>query len=133
MNRILTVVMGVMLAWGLAGCDVDHDENIYCEAEIALQLPDNAQIALLRPDTDLEGTFFRNLNTQIEYTIPTFVNNRATARVQKGIYLIAFEGEAVMADGTVRSVRLADYSVTREAIYLLGDYESVTLNLSYLQ
>lgn len=116
----------------LTSCEVDGGENIYSEVDFSVCLPDSAQIAILRIDYTLEGTFLRNINTRHEYTLPAFINNRCHIRLRKGIYVLSFDGTATLADGTVRRVRFAGHSVNRDALSLTGDYETILLNLAYL-
>ena len=76
----------------LTSCEVDGGENIYSEVDFSVCLPDSAQIAILRIDYTLEGTFLRNINTRHEYTLPAFINNRCHIRLRKGIYVLSFDG-----------------------------------------
>ena len=68
-----------------------------------------------------------------EYTLPAFINGSCHIKLRKGIYLLSFDGDATLADGTVRRVRFAGHSVNRDALPLIGDHETVLLNLAYLQ
>lgn len=117
----------------LTSCNVDGGENIYSEVEFSVCLPDNAHIAVLRIDYTLAGTFFRNINTRSEYILPAFINNSCHIKVRKGVYVISFDGDATLDDGTVRRIRSAGHSVNRDALTLMNDNESVLLNLDYLQ
>lgn len=117
----------------LTSCKVDGGENIYSEVDFSACLPDNAQIAVLRIDYTLAGSFLRNINTDYEYTLPAFINGSCHIKLRKGIYLLSFDGDATLADGTVRRVRFAGHSVNRDALPLTGDHETVLLNLAYLQ
>ncbi len=128
-TRLLYILIMCIFCFG---CSSDEPEEICCTAELTVQLPTNDLIVLLRPDYTTDATFMRNINTGREYTIPTFVNNRTEVRVQKGVYILAFDGDATMADGTVRRVRCTGYSVMRESVKLLGDSESLTLTLTEL-
>ena len=116
----------------LASCEVDGGENIYSEVDFSVRLPDDARIAVLRIDYTLAGTFLRNINTRYEYTLPVFIDSRCHIKVRKGIYVLSFDGDATLADGTVRRVRFAGHSVNRDALSLTSDHESVLLNLAYL-
>lgn len=129
---IFKIFLCLVSVAGFSACSDDNPDNNYTNVEMKVALPSGEQIVLLTPDNGNAGTFLRNVNNYFEYEIPVFVDNRATMRIEKGVYIMAFDGSATMADGTIRRVRMTAHSVMRDAIELTSDNESITLPLSFL-
>ena len=108
------------------------EESVFTEVDIELVLPDGRNAVLLTVEGDENVSFFRNLNTKENYAYPRFVNCRGSMRVQKGVYLLGFDALADFGDGTVRRVRSASHRQLADAVYLIGDKETLVLKLTYL-
>ena len=53
-------------------------------------------------------------------------------KLQKGVYLIAFDADATFADGTTARVRCSGYSAAETAAELLDDNETIVLRLTQI-
>jgi len=76
---------------------------------------------------------FRNLNTGIDYTFPVFVNNTCTMQVQKGVYMIAFDGQVMFQDGNLANVRFTAWKNPINAVSLLKDNETLEIELKLMK
>ncbi|MCM1224675.1 MAG: hypothetical protein NC548_60530 [Lachnospiraceae bacterium] len=93
---------------------------------------DSDLIEIVRPDNGQPTTFLTDINNKRLYQIPTFINNRATVRVEKGVYVMAFDADAVMPNGTVKRVRMLGHSVMRDALTFDKPHQTVTLKIIIL-
>lgn len=123
----------LLLALLAVSCGKVEQEDLLCTVTVECTFPDGANAITLEVDSAPAGNYFRNMNTLEDFPIPTIVNNRCTMRVLKGAYLVAFDGTATFADGTVRNVRCAGHSVPAQCVELLTDEASLTLELVYLR
>lgn len=126
-----TLFIACLLAL-LCGCSKPVEQNLYSQVTLQLELPDGRQAVSVTVDPALPGNQFRNLNTGINYPYPTFVNNQGRLQVQKGVYVIAFDGEALFADGSRARVRFSSWGSPSTAVNLMGDTESLQLKLTLL-
>jgi len=131
MKHICAAVLCLLAAVALPACD-DAPDDIYADVEMLLVAPGGERLVMVRPDNGEPSTFLRDINNKREYPMPLFVDNRAEVRLERGVYIMAFDGEAVMADGKVRRVRMTGHSVMRDAIILNNARETVTLNVIFL-
>lgn len=102
-------------------------QNLFCR--VTLQVEPGRPMVALTVDNNVEGNYFRNLNTGETYPFPVFVNGKCELQVLKGVYVLAFDGVAAYADGTARRVRSAQYATMLDAVALTGDSAVVTLHL----
>lgn len=102
-------------------------QNLFCR--VTLQVESEEPIVALTIDNNLEGNYFRNLNTNETYDYPTFVNGKCEMLVLKGVYVLSFDGTAAYADGSARRVRMARHSAALSALTLTDDEQVVTLPL----
>ena len=117
----------------LCSCTKDVEENILCTVTLHASLPDGSQIVSMTVDPTMPGNMFRNLNTGINYTFPVFVNNACSLQVQKGVYLIAFDAQAMLKDGSMRNVRFTAWKNPLSAVSLLKDTELLEIELILLK
>ena len=130
-SRIVALALCVFAAFGFSACS-DDTADIYADVEMLLAAPDGELIQIVRPDNGQATTFLRDINNNRVYAIPSFIDNRATVRVEKGVYVMAFDGEAVMPDGTVRRVRMTGHSVIKDALTFNEAKVTITLNIFFL-
>ena len=121
----------ILLAFLLLSCSKAPVRPLWCAVELEAVLPGGTAIRSISVDSSLPGNFIRNLNTGEEYAIPAFVSGRASLQVLKGYYLIAFDGEATLSDGSVVRVRSAQYNSTTTAAALTDN--AVRLELTLLR
>lgn len=131
LNKILTLVLALLSALALASCH-DEPDDIYADVEMLLQAPAGERLAMVRPDNGQPSTFLLDINNRRRYQLPLFVDNSARMRVERGVYVMAFDGEATMADGQVRRVRMIGHSVMREALFINKARVIVTLKVIFL-
>lgn len=115
-----------------ASCDESTDQNIYAQVTMVAELSDGRSIVRMEVDESLEGTYLRNINNRMEYEFPLFINNCGSVKLQKGVYLIAFDADAIFADGTTARVRCSSYSAAETAAELLNDNETIVLYLTQI-
>ena len=117
----------------LCSCTKPAVDNLYCQLSLQATLPDGRQAVSITVDPALPGNQLRNLNTGISYPFPTFVNNLGSLQVQKGVYVISFDGDALFADGSHATVRFSAYGTPATAVNLMGDTEVLDLKLTILR
>lgn len=117
----------------LCSCERNSGAEIFTTVTLHAVMPDGSNIVSMKISGDLPGNFLRNLNTRQEYEFPVFVNGSCTLRLLKGIYLIAFDADAVFADGTVKRVRSYSHSNPDKGAVLLDEEETVELELVVLR
>ena len=117
----------------LCSCTKPAVDNLYCQLNLQAILPDGRQAVSITVDPALPGNQLRNLNTGISYPFPTFVNNLGSLQVQKGVYVISFDGDALFADGSHATVRFSAYGTPATAVNLMGDTEVLDLKLTILR
>ena len=122
-----------LLALAMGGCTKPALENLYCQLNLQAILPDGREAVSITVDPDLRGNQLRNLNTGMSYPFPTFVNNLGQVQVQKGVYVISFDGDALFADGSHATVRFSAYGTPATAVNLMGDTEVLDLKLTVLR
>lgn len=122
----------VILLLALTACSGKVEPEIFSTVEIVLSTPDGRGVKSMTVDPSLPGNKFLNLNTGINYPYPDFKDGKATLKVQKGVYSIAFDGKAVMEDGVSRTLRSYSHSDPVKALNLLSGTESITLDVIYL-
>ena len=128
MKKILLII--AVLA--LAGCE-KSSQDINCLVTLQVNIPGREAPVSITADQTLNGTMFRNINTLEDYSIPVITGGIARLQVLKGIYMIAFDADAVFADGTRLRVRSAQYNSPEKSVRLVDDNCTVTLNLVVLQ
>ena len=117
----------------LGGCTKPAVDKLHCQLSLQAVLPDGRQAVSIAVDPALPGNQLRNLNTGISYPFPTFVNNLGSLQVQKGVYVISFDGDALFADGSHATVRFSAYGTPATAVNLMGDTEVLDLKLTILR
>lgn len=124
----------ILLSAAVCGCEKNPDENIFTIVTMNVTCPAvKAGIERVEIDNSLDGSFIRDLNTRQEYEIPTFQVGSATVKLRKGIYMISFDGKAVFSDGQRKKVRFAGYNSPMTSVTLLGDKETLNLELTVLK
>ena len=131
MRRKLLILS--LLAIVLGGCTKPALESLYCQLNLQAILPDGREAVSITVDPALPGNQLRNLNTGMSYSFPTFVNNLGQVQVQKGVYVISFDGDALFADGSHATVRFSAYGTPATAVNLMGDAEVLDLKLTVLR
>lgn len=116
----------------LCSCGKDSEDNPFTMVSMQAQMPDGSKILRMKVDTTLESSFIKNLNTQMDFDFPLFVNGEATVKLLKGVYLIAFDATATLSDGKSRRVRYAGNNSPDRAAVFLGDKEVIILKLMEL-
>lgn len=116
-----------------AGCSKSVEDNIYCDVTLQLSLLGGKEVASMTVNPDLRGNMFKNINTGINYTYPEFVGDVCKMTVQKGVYMIAFDGDVVYSDGTSGLVRFTGYNSLSKVRNLLEDEETLELSVIVLR
>lgn len=123
-----------LLSGTLCGCEKNPDDDIFTIVTMNVTCPAvKAGIERVEIDNSLDGSFIRDLNTRQTYEIPVFQVGSATVRLRKGIYMISFDGKAVFSDGQRKKVRFAGYNSPMTSVTLLGDKETLNLELTVLK
>lgn len=122
----------IFFALLVTGCSRDVEESIWCEVNLEARLPDGRAVETLIIPQNIDGNLFKNLNTGINYRYPVLRDGQGHLTVQKGVYLLRFDGVADLSDGTSASVRFTRWGTPYSAINLLGDTENLTLELTVL-
>ena len=117
----------------LGGCTKPALADLYCRLTLQAAFPDGREAVSITVDPALPGNTLRNLNTGISYTLPTFVNNLGSLQVQKGVYVLSFDGDALFADGSHATVRFSAYGTPATAVNLMGDTEVLDIKLTILR
>ena len=133
-KRIHCILLMMVVASAICctSCDDNTDRNIYTQVTMVAELPDGRSIVRMEADETLDGTYLRNINNRMEYEFPLFINNCGNVKLQKGVYLIAFDADATFADGTTARVRCSEYSAAETAAELLDDNETIVLRLTQI-
>ncbi len=121
----------MILAAAFTACEKSQDLN--CLVTLNVEIDGQDAPISVAADHSLAGTMFRNINTLENYTIPVIAGGTTQMQVLKGIYMIAFDADAILADGSSRRVRSSQYSSPEKAVNLTGDNCTVTLKLIVLQ
>ncbi len=115
-----------------SACTKPSQENLYCRLTLRSVLPDGRIAVSISVDPSLAGNQLRNLNTGINYPYPTFVNNIGQVQVQKGVYLLSFDGQALFADGSQARVRFSAWGSPSAAVNVMEDELILEMPLSIL-
>lgn len=121
----------LILAAAFTACEKSQDLN--CLVTLNVEIDGQDAPISVAADHSLAGTMFRNINTLENYTIPVIAGGTTQMQVLKGIYMIAFDADAILADGSSRRVRSSQYSSPEKAVNLTDNNCSVTLKLIVLQ
>lgn len=113
----------------LLSCGCRKSQDVFSELCLTLSMPDGAEMLSMSVDMSQKGNFFRNLNNLQEYEFPLFVAGEGRMRVQKGMYILAFDAKARMADGSERKVRCAAHASPSHAVSVLKASETLELEL----
>lgn len=126
----LISVLAILATLSLLSCS--RNEEIFCDVTLEVSVKGSPDYVSIVIDPSLKGNMFRNLNTAQDYPMPAIVGGTASMRVLKGLYMIAFDGKITLTDGTVRTVRFSAHNSPDKAVYLLGDSETISLELTML-
>ncbi|MCM1450635.1 MAG: hypothetical protein NC102_00030 [Clostridium sp.] len=121
----------MLMALPFSACS-DDPADLYAEVEMILATDASDHIQIVRPDNGQPTTFLTDINNKRVYEIPTFIDNRATVRVEKGVYVMAFDADAVMPNGVVKRVRMLGHSVMHDALTFDKARQTVTLKIIFL-
>ena len=113
----------------LCACTKSVEQQYMCVVTLQTELPDGRVPVSITVDPALPGNQFRNLNTGINYSFPTLVNNSGLMEVQKGVYLVSFDGDALFSDGSHVTVRFTQWGTPSTSISLMDDRQTITLKL----
>lgn len=122
----------ILLCFAAVSCGTKVEPELFSVVTINLSTEDGARVVSMVVSPSMEGNQFRNLNTGINYAYPRFQDNYCTMKVQKGVYVIGFDGEATFTGGIKRRVRHYSHVDPVNAVNLLNATETLTLNLIYL-
>ncbi len=125
------LAIGLLLTL-LSACSGKVEPELFSSVEIALSTPDGMGVKSMTVDPSLPGNKFLNLNTGINYPFPEFEDGKASMKVQKGVYSVAFDGKAVMEDGSSRTLRSYAHSDPVKAVNLVSGTETLVLDVIYL-
>jgi hypothetical protein len=126
------LVIGLLAAL-LCGCTKAVEQKYFCVLTLQTELSDGRVPVSITVDPTLPGNQFRNLNTGIEYPFPTLVNNFGLMEVQKGVYIVAFDGDALFSDGSHATVRFTEWGTPSSAITLMENTQTLVLKLTVLK
>lgn len=113
----------------LCGCTKTVEQKYMCVVTLQAELSDGRVPVSITVDPTLPGNQFYNLNTGMNYNLPTLVNNTGLMEVQKGVYMVAFDGDALFSDGSHATVRFTQWGTPSTAINLMEDSQVITLKL----
>lgn len=122
-----------MAACLAVACAKDTEDEIFTDVILNVSLPDGGNVVTLEIDPDLPGNRFSNINTGISYPFPVIVNNSGSLRVQKGVYMISFDGEAMLEDGTKKTVRFSEWGTPSTSVELMESVSVLELKLSVMR
>lgn len=122
----------VIFLLALTACSGKVEPELFSTVEIVLSTPDGKDVKSMTVDPSLPGNKFLNLNTGINYPFPEFEDGKASMKVQKGVYSVAFDGKAVMEDGSSRTLRSYAHSDPVKAVNLVSGTETLVLDVIYL-
>lgn len=126
MMKRLAIFLAALLA--AVSC-VEKTDDIFSTVTLNTVLSDGEVPVSIKIDSRQDGNFFQNINTGEDYEYPLFVNGSCTMRVQKGVYILGFDGTATMADGTQKTVRCSEHRSPNSSVNLIEDTEVLELNL----
>lgn len=130
MKKLLMIFLALML---VPACEKNAGQDIWCQVTLHAVLPSGEIPLSLTADESLKGTMLQNINTMDNYSFPVLVDGMATVRVLKGLYMIAFDADALLADGTTVRVRTSLYNSPEKAVRLTDDAATVDLPLTVLK
>lgn len=116
-----------------SACTEYDDAALFTSLTLETELPDGAKAVLVTADNSLRGTFIRNVNTLQTFDYPAFVGGRCTVRIPRGVYMLSFDGTAVLEDGSKLKVRYAGNNTYESAVTLLDANETMILELTVLK
>ncbi|MBR1887455.1 MAG: hypothetical protein IJ813_03195 [Bacteroidales bacterium] len=128
-TRFFILIAALCLA---CSCGTKVEPELFSVVEVNLATEDGEPVVSMTVSPSLEGNQFKNLNTGINYSFPQFQNSHCTMRVQKGVYVIGFDGVASLPGGVRRRVRHYSHIDPVNAVNLLDASETITLDLIYL-
>ncbi|MBR1783471.1 MAG: hypothetical protein IJ753_08175 [Bacteroidales bacterium] len=128
-NKILIFALLALLS----ACTKPVQDSLYCRLSLQATLSDGREAVSITIDPALPGNQLRNLNTGMNYSFPIFVNNLGQLQVQKGVYVISFDGDALFADGSHATVRFSAHSTPATAVNLMEDAQVLELKLIVLR
>lgn len=128
------LLIAASIIWAASlSCIKNSEQEIFTKVNLEAKMPGGENIIVMNIDKTIPGNFFRNLNTGQDTEFPVFVNGKCTIETIKGLYMIAFDSEAVLEDGTRKKVRFSGHNTPENSIKLLNDEEYVELKLLVLQ
>ena len=129
MKKVLILSLLVLLS----GCTKTVEQKYMCVVTLQTELSDGRVPVSITVDPTLPGNQFRNLNTGIQYAFPALVNNSGLMEVQKGVYIVAFDGDALFSDGSHATVRFTEWGTPSSAITLMENSQTLVLKLTVLK
>lgn len=125
---IRKVVTYLAVLFAAVSC-MEKSDDIFSTVTLNTVLSSGEVPVSIKIDSRQAGNFFQNINTGEDYEYPLFVNGSCTMRVQKGVYILAFDGTATMADGTQKTVRCSEHRSPNSSVNLIKDTETLELSL----
>lgn len=127
MKKFLLLISSLLF---LCSCRAEKDD-IYSTVELRAMCQD-AEFVSIKVDNSLQGNFFRNLNTGMEYDYPLFIGGRCSLKVLKGVYIFAFDGVGTCPDGSTRKVRCYSHRSPNDSVNILEDSSEIEFDLMLL-
>lgn len=128
MNKTVTIICLLITA---IGCNKTSNDDIFSTVTLVAHC-DEAKLISIRVDNTVKGNYFQNLNNGLKYDFPYFTNGKCTIKVLKGVYIVAFDGEAILEDGRTRKVRCYEHRSPNDSINILEGQAELTFNLMLL-
>ena len=129
MKKLLLIIALTTLC---CSCMQDYEEQIFCTVNLEAKVSDGTEFVSIVIDNSVKGNFFQNLNTGEVYELPTFINNACTMKILKGVYIFAFDGTALMSDGTQKTVRCSAHRSPNDSVNLVKDTETLEFEIMVL-
>ena len=128
-ERLFILIATLCIA---VSCGTKVEPELFSVVDVTVATEDGAAVVSMTVSPSLEGNQFKNLNTGMNYTMPQFADNHCRMRVQKGVYVIGFDGVATLPGGVRSRVRHYSHIEPVNAVNLLNASETITLDLIYL-
>ena len=113
-------------------CSCGAEKDSICSSVELRAVCKDAEFVSIKVDNSLQGNFFRNLNTGMEYDYPLFIGGHCSLKVLKGVYIFAFDGVGTCPDGSTRKVRCYSHRSPNDSVNILEDSCEIEFDLMLL-